>query len=166
MLASLLPGLREVRAPLAAGYLWLVVGWLLLHDRVDKGASASGAVDALAELRDAIGLGGIAAAATFVAYVLGALWEPISVKAAEVLWRVWSSIWSWRARFGERNLHGLFRPDDLPAPVANLSLTTLGKLTAKMAIHRTSRPARYGLSTAMVARRQAHRVHHAGHELR
>ena len=28
MLASLLPGLRDLRAPLAAGYVWLAAGWL------------------------------------------------------------------------------------------------------------------------------------------
>jgi hypothetical protein len=28
MITGLLPGLRELRAPLAAGYLWLVVAWL------------------------------------------------------------------------------------------------------------------------------------------
>jgi hypothetical protein len=86
MLSSLLPGLREIRAPLAAGYVWLVVAWLLLHDRIDQGSSATGAVSALTEFRDAIGLGGVAAATTFVAYLLGALWEPISTRAAEVLW--------------------------------------------------------------------------------
>jgi hypothetical protein len=30
LLAGLLPGLREVRAPLAAGYLWLVAAWVVL----------------------------------------------------------------------------------------------------------------------------------------
>jgi hypothetical protein len=94
VLASILPGLREIRAPLAAGYLWLVIGWLLLHDRVETGSSASGAVDALTDLRDAIGVGGLAAAATFVAYLLGALWEPLSLKVAEYLW----GAWSWRQR--------------------------------------------------------------------
>jgi hypothetical protein len=28
VLAGLLPGVRELRAPLAAGYLWLLYGWL------------------------------------------------------------------------------------------------------------------------------------------
>jgi hypothetical protein len=88
VLASLLPGLREIRAPLAAGYLWLIVGWLTFHDRVDSGASAPGAVQALKELRDAIGVGGVAAAATFLAYLLGALWEPAAGRSAELLWRV------------------------------------------------------------------------------
>lgn len=95
MLASLLPGLREIRAPLAAGYLWLVVGWLLLHDRVANSWSAPGAVEALGELRDAIGVGGVAAAATFLAYLLGALWEPLSAATAE-------SLWSVRARLASR----------------------------------------------------------------
>lgn len=30
MLANTLPGIREIRGPLAAGYLWLVFGWLAL----------------------------------------------------------------------------------------------------------------------------------------
>jgi hypothetical protein len=31
MRTSRLPGLRELRAPLAAGYIWLITLWLLLH---------------------------------------------------------------------------------------------------------------------------------------
>jgi hypothetical protein len=30
MLMNLLPGLRELRAPLVSGYLWLISAWLLL----------------------------------------------------------------------------------------------------------------------------------------
>lgn len=92
MLSALLPGLREIRAPLAAGYLWLVVGWLLVHDRIATGSSAHGAVDALSDLRHAIGVGGIGAAATFMAYLLGALWEPIAIRIAGALWSVASRI--------------------------------------------------------------------------
>lgn len=67
MLASLLPGLRELRAPLAAGYLWLVVGWLLLHDRIGTGSDTSASVDALVRLKDEMGPGALVAALTFVA---------------------------------------------------------------------------------------------------
>ncbi len=119
MLANLLPGLREIRAPLAAGYLWLVVGWLLLHDRVDTGSSASGAVDALAELRDAIGVGGIAGAATFLAYLLGALWEPVSARLAESLWLLRSDILAWPARRRARQV-SRYVPSDLPVLVGDL----------------------------------------------
>jgi hypothetical protein len=86
VLASLLPGLREIRAPLAAGYLWLVVAWLVFQDRVETGAAASGSVDALLTLKDELGTGGLTAAATFVAYLVGALWQPVAERVAELLW--------------------------------------------------------------------------------
>lgn len=115
MLASILPGLREIRAPLAAGYLWLVTAWLLLHDRVDTGTDAPGAVEALQELRDAIGVGGVAAAATFVAYLLGALWEPLSAGVAEALWVVRRRVSSRRARLRMVKPHAAYL--DVPEAV-------------------------------------------------
>jgi hypothetical protein len=72
MLASLLPGLRELRAPLAAGYLWLVTGWLVLRDRVDTDSQA---VQGLLDLRDVTSTAGYIAALSFIAFMLGALWE-------------------------------------------------------------------------------------------
>ena len=33
MLTSLLPGVRDLRAPLAAGYIWLLFGWLVVEPR-------------------------------------------------------------------------------------------------------------------------------------
>jgi hypothetical protein len=36
VLSSLLPGLRNLRTPLAVGYLWIVALWLLLHDHIPK----------------------------------------------------------------------------------------------------------------------------------
>jgi hypothetical protein len=99
MIASVLPGLRELRVPLAAGYVWLITGWLLLHNQIRRGPAAPGAVDALTDLRDAIGLGGIAAAATFVAYLLGALWRPLSAYITEGLWSVRSEFRWWRVRW-------------------------------------------------------------------
>jgi len=47
VLASLLPGLRELRAPLAAGYLFIVSGWVLLHDHINVSKGASSTVDAV-----------------------------------------------------------------------------------------------------------------------
>jgi hypothetical protein len=34
MLLNLLPGLRDLRAPLAAGYLWLAAGWLFFAPKL------------------------------------------------------------------------------------------------------------------------------------
>jgi hypothetical protein len=36
MLSTLRPGVREIQARLAAGYLWLIVAWLLLNDRIPE----------------------------------------------------------------------------------------------------------------------------------
>ena len=74
MLASLLPGLRDLRTPLATGYLWLVVLWLLLHDNIPTSLQeATGPLHSLYELGALAGRGPVLAAVTFVAYVLGAI---------------------------------------------------------------------------------------------
>jgi hypothetical protein len=51
MLASLLPGLRDLRAPLAAGYLWLAAGWLYFAPLLPASVN-----DADRVLKDIIGL--------------------------------------------------------------------------------------------------------------
>ena len=73
MLASLLPGLREVRAPLAAGYLWLVVAWVVLEPVVPQRAEASGVVASLYRAGDILSVLGVGVALSFAAYLLGSL---------------------------------------------------------------------------------------------
>ncbi|MGW2888086.1 hypothetical protein ACWDDN_22560 [Streptomyces griseoruber] len=73
MLISLLPGMRNLRAPLAAGSLWLVALWLLIGRELPKPGSASGL---LADLYDAAlwaGKPAVFAALAFIAYLLGAI---------------------------------------------------------------------------------------------
>lgn len=72
MLSQVLPGLRELRGPLAAGFLWLLFGWLVLHHDV---AEAHGKVKDLRELGETLSPAALAVAASFVAYLLGALSE-------------------------------------------------------------------------------------------
>lgn len=70
MLAQILPGLREARGPLASGFLWLLVGWLILHKRVANADGEIGeAVELLQNLPEAV-LGG---AAAFTAYIVGSI---------------------------------------------------------------------------------------------
>lgn len=64
MLLNLLPGLRELRAPLAAGYLWLFAGWLALHGHVPQVEGAKSFFDEFKGV-------GSAAALTFAAYLIG-----------------------------------------------------------------------------------------------
>jgi hypothetical protein len=64
MLLNLLPGLRELRAPLAAGYLWLFGAWLAFEGDFPEPAGA-------AEFFEQFEAVGAAAALTFAAYLLG-----------------------------------------------------------------------------------------------
>jgi hypothetical protein len=74
LLASLLPGLRKLRTPLAVGYLWLLVTWLLSADKVPRiRPEGGGLVSALFDLQILLGQGAVLAAVSFVAYLIGAL---------------------------------------------------------------------------------------------
>ena len=74
MLASLLPGLRDLRTPLAVGYLWLVGLWLIFHDSVPiNEASATGPLRSAYQLGGALGASAVLAAVSFVAYLLGVM---------------------------------------------------------------------------------------------
>ncbi|MGY1681178.1 hypothetical protein [Geodermatophilus sp. SYSU D01176] len=77
MVASLLPGLRDVRTPLAVGYLWLLVGWFVFGDDVPRSDPRDGGVVSRTyELVGILGILGVPAAVaglSFVAYVIGAI---------------------------------------------------------------------------------------------
>jgi hypothetical protein len=74
MLASLLPGLREVRTPLAVGYLWLLNIWLLLGGRITTAMTGKGVlVDRLDGLVKFFGQGAAVAAVSFAAFLLGSI---------------------------------------------------------------------------------------------
>jgi hypothetical protein len=71
MLASLLPGFREVRAPLAAGYLWLMTLWILWTPACEDSELTRSACQLNSTFSD-VGLGAVAVA-SFTAYLVGAL---------------------------------------------------------------------------------------------
>lgn len=73
VLTSLLPGLRELRAPLAAGTIWLLAGWFAAEPSVPASGEATGVVASayrLGEFLEVLGLGVVLA---FSAYLVGAL---------------------------------------------------------------------------------------------
>jgi hypothetical protein len=78
VLASLLPGIRDLRAPLAAGYMWLLAGWLLFHSRIPSRDEATGGIDALYALENATTSVGLAVALSFLAYLIGSLSQAVS----------------------------------------------------------------------------------------
>ena len=73
MLASLLPGVRELRAPLAAGYLWLVALWVAFAPRLSEITSTEGVYRDIYNLGRAVGRPAIVIASGFVAYLIGTL---------------------------------------------------------------------------------------------
>lgn len=78
-LTTLLPGLRVLRTPLAAGVPWVLFLWVVLGDRA--GRVLDGAGQRLDQL-DAVGLdldsGALLAGVSFVASLLGSLSEGIA----------------------------------------------------------------------------------------
>jgi hypothetical protein len=79
MLATLLPGLRELRAPLAAGYLWLVSAWFILAPKISSSIwNTKGVWQDAYRLGEFFGRPGILVAATFTAYVIGILTERLA----------------------------------------------------------------------------------------
>jgi hypothetical protein len=94
-LFSLLPGLRELRAPLIGGYLWLSAAWLVWGQSVPTSGTDS-TYSRLWELINALGPVGDAAAVSVVAYLLGSLVQ--SVVLAVRSWAINSSF-AIRGRF-------------------------------------------------------------------
>jgi hypothetical protein len=73
LFASLLPGLRALRAPLAAGYIALLAAFLLAGGHFASEESATGLVKSFYDASDVIGKAGVLAAISFVAYLIGSV---------------------------------------------------------------------------------------------
>ncbi len=73
MLASLLPGIRELRAPLAAGYIWLLALWVALETQFPEEREATGLIASWYRLADELSTVGLGFVVSFVAYIVGAL---------------------------------------------------------------------------------------------
>jgi|GEM_PF-4399644 len=71
-LFSVLPGLREIRAPLAGGYVWLAAGWLIWGDALPTEDDAP-IYHRFAELIHALGPIGIAVLVSIMGYLIGSL---------------------------------------------------------------------------------------------
>jgi hypothetical protein len=73
MLSNVVPGLREIRAAVAAGVLWLLAIALLMHDSFPPRQQASGLYATAYDLHDLLSGVGFGAAVSFAAYLLGTL---------------------------------------------------------------------------------------------
>jgi hypothetical protein len=81
LLTALLPGARQVRAPLAAGAIWLFAFWLALEPGLPSAGHATGIYASLVRLKD-LGSGLWAGAViAFLAYMLGSVSTSVAVFA-------------------------------------------------------------------------------------
>ncbi|MFF8265006.1 hypothetical protein [Streptomyces virginiae] len=92
MLASLLPGIRELRTPLATGYIYLLTVFLLVAGRIPARAEAPEPMRLLYDAVEWMGKPAALAAVTFVAYLVGSV---LAVRAATInhalgiTWQLW-----------------------------------------------------------------------------
>jgi hypothetical protein len=71
MLSSLLPGLRDLRAPLAAGFVWLVALWFLFEPRWNSNQETDGFMGSANRLMSTLNLIGQGVVLSFTAYLIG-----------------------------------------------------------------------------------------------
>jgi hypothetical protein len=92
LLTRVLPGFRELRASVIAGYIWMVCGWIAVDPNLDVRPD-SGPVASLYDLAERTGPITIAIAASVLAYIVGAA-------SQDVLGRIVTRIRrrSWRRR--------------------------------------------------------------------
>jgi hypothetical protein len=81
LLSSALPGIRDIRAPLVAGYVWLLFIWLV-WDPGEDFVSVHGTVGDIIDLAHTIGPIATAAAVSVLAFFVGALSQSIATLLA------------------------------------------------------------------------------------
>lgn len=75
VLVNVLPGLRDLRAPLAAGYVWLLAIYVAFQPLIPSRVEATGVWDSLLDLGGTVSVFGVAVAISFVAYLVGSISE-------------------------------------------------------------------------------------------
>src|SRR6266508_6193661 len=90
MLASLLPGLRDLRAPLSAGYLWLTAGWLYFAPQLPASINdAHGVLKDIYRVVHASSPLAVGAGLTFAAYIVGILSTGLLTRLIRVIARTY-----------------------------------------------------------------------------
>jgi len=77
VLANLLPGLREIRAPVVSGYLWLIFLFLALHSALPSRGDAGPAIQPIFDLGDRLSVLGLATVTGVAAYLIGSVMQEL-----------------------------------------------------------------------------------------
>ena len=86
VLASVMPGVRELRAPLAAGYLWLLWAWLVWGTNLPDQDDVSGPLGRIYDLQPIVSAFGVAVVASVAAFIVGSI--AIEIGDAALDWLV------------------------------------------------------------------------------
>jgi hypothetical protein len=78
VLASFLPGLREIRTPLAVGYSWLLVGYLVIGHNFPKSGQATGVMRDVYDVAHFVTPAGVVVIASVLAYLIGIVVAPLA----------------------------------------------------------------------------------------
>jgi hypothetical protein len=109
ILASLLPGLRDLRAPLAAGYIWLATFWVAWGRKQTDLEHRQGLIGDAYQLAHTAGPLAIGAALSFAAYVLGILSISLFGSLRDRLRSMWADLrLIWR---NTRRMRRKLKPD-------------------------------------------------------
>ena len=73
MLTNLLPGIRDLRTPLATGYLWLLALWLWVPSQFKHAVPTTGIPGDITRLAHYASRAGVGIAVSFAAYLVGVL---------------------------------------------------------------------------------------------
>jgi hypothetical protein len=74
VLTNLLPGIRDLRGPLAAGYVWLLAAWVVAEPRL-RDTDPTGLWATIVHLDSAVSRVGVGVAVSVAAYLVGSLSE-------------------------------------------------------------------------------------------
>lgn len=84
MLANLLPGLRDLRAPLSAGFLLMLALWIAFYPELPSRSPRSGFWSTVFAIEELISPAGLGVALSFAAYLLGSvsegMWRAIALR--------------------------------------------------------------------------------------
>ncbi|MGX1135666.1 hypothetical protein RKD49_007856 [Streptomyces glaucescens] len=136
MLTSLLPGLRELRTPLAIGYLYLLSLFLLVGNQIPTKAEAQHPLDLLYGIVGWTGKPAALAVGTFAAYLVGSVLEVHATTVNRTIrsfleWgyrtaaREEPQEWGSSAETVEQTVEGLSRVTALQTELTGLTTNTL-----------------------------------------
>lgn len=94
ILASALPGFRDLRAPLTAGYLWLIFLWIALSPDLDV-RPANDIAGAVYDLGSAAGPIWVGIAVGVAAYLIGSISQIMSPALGSLLDTIWRKLYSY-----------------------------------------------------------------------